>query len=101
MEWRLTLIGPFITLSDCVARDGKTECARLLIESGANLLLKNWRGTALDVATPSGTTTNSPPTPNGTPPHRTLIARTSLSDRAGRRGHTEIVALIEAAMRSR
>ena len=79
---RLTLIGAFLTLSDCVARNGKTECARLLIESGADLSLKDmFGGTALDWATPSGTTTNSPPTPNRTPPHRTLIARRHLAFR--------------------
>ena len=76
---RLSRRGPippaFGALSDCVADLSRKKCARLLIESGANLSLKDkYDDTALDLATPSGTTTNSPPTPNRTPPHRTLIA---------------------------
>ena len=86
---RLTLIGAFLTLSDCVAAYGKTECARLLIESGANLSLKNSVGeTALDWATPSGTTTNSPPTPNPLP-HTAHSSRAALAFRPSQKERSE------------
>ena len=100
---RLTLIGAFLTLSDCVALEGKTECARLLIESGADLSLKTNDGrTALDIATPSGTTTNSPPAPNRTPPPaHSSRAVPRFPNVAERHGYTEIVQMLEEAAKSR